>query len=114
MLTKSYIKSQVAAALNEDLGVLGDITSQALIEQTQVSTANIVLKQDAVLCGIDFAISAFKQLDKKTRILSKKVDGRFLKKGTIILKIKAQTQSILAAERSALNFLGLMLSLIHI
>ena len=65
LLTKSYIKSQVAAALNEDLGVLGDITSQALIEQTQVSTANIVLKQDAVLCGIDFAISAFKQLDKK-------------------------------------------------
>ena len=108
MLTKSYIKSQVAAALNEDLGVLGDITSQALIEQTQVSTANIVLKQDAVLCGIDFAISAFKQLDKKVSILSKKVDGKFLKKGTIILKIKAQTQSILAAERSALNFLGLM------
>mgnify|MGYP002214478832 FL=1 len=108
MLTKSYIKSQVAAALNEDLGVLGDITSQALIEQTQVSTANIVLKQDAVLCGIDFAISAFKQLDKKASILSKKADGKFLKKGTIILKIKAQTQSILAAERSALNFLGLM------
>ena len=108
MLTKSYIKAQVSTALNEDLGVFGDITSQAIINPEQKSEATIVLKQDAVLCGIDFAISAFKQLDKKTKILSQKLDGKFLKKGTVILKVKARTQSILAAERSALNFLGLM------
>ena len=108
MLTKSYIKTQVANALNEDLGIFGDITSQAIIDPNQISVATIVLKQDAVLCGIDFAISAFKQLDKKTRVLSHKIDGKYLKKGTIILKLKAKTQSILAAERSALNFLGLM------
>ena len=108
MLTKSYIKAQVTTALNEDLGVFGDITSQAIINPEQKSEATLVLKQDAVLCGIDFAISTFKQLDKKTKILSQKLDGKFLKKGTVILKVKAQTQSILAAERSALNFLGLM------
>ena len=61
-----------------------------------------------MLCGIDFAISSFKQLDKKTKVLSQKLDGKFLKKGTVVLKVKARTQSILAAERSALNFLGLM------
>ena len=71
MLNKSYIKIQVANALNEDLGIFGDITSQAIIDPKQSSIATIVLKQDAVLCGIDFAISAFKQLDKKTKILSK-------------------------------------------
>lgn len=108
MLNKSYIKIQVANALNEDLGVLGDITSQAIIDPEQSSIATIVLKQDAVLCGIDFAISAFKQLDKKTKILSHKMDGKFLKKGAVVLELKAKTQSILAAERSALNFLGLM------
>ena len=108
MLTKSYIKAQVTTALNEDLGVFGDITSQAIINPEQKSEATLVLKQDAVLCGIDFAISTFKQLDKKTKVLSQKLDGKFLKKGTVILKIKARTQSILAAERSALNFLGLM------
>ena len=108
MLNKSYIKIQVANALNEDLGIFGDITSQAIIDPERSSIATIVLKQDAVLCGIDFAISAFKQLDKKTKILSHKIDGKFLKKGTVILKLKAKTQSILAAERSALNFLGLM------
>ena len=104
MLTKSYIKAQVTTALNEDLGVFGDITSQAIINPEQT----LVLKQDAVLCGIDFAISTFKQLDKKTKVLSQKLDGKFLKKGTVVLKVKARTQSILAAERSALNFLGLM------
>ncbi|MDA9897031.1 carboxylating nicotinate-nucleotide diphosphorylase [Pelagibacterales bacterium] len=108
MLTKSYIKAQVSTALNEDLGVFGDITSQAIINPEQKSEATLVLKQDAVLCGIDFAISTFKQLDKKTKILSQKLDGKFLKKGTVVLKVKARTQSILAAERSALNFLGLM------
>jgi len=108
LLNKSYIKIQVANALNEDLGVLGDITSQAIIDPEQSSIATIVLKQDAVLCGIDFAISAFKQLDKKTKILSHKMDGKFLKKGAVVLELKAKTQSILAAERSALNFLGLM------
>ena len=108
MLTKSYIKAQVTTALNEDLGIFGDITSQAIINPEQKSEATIVLKQDAVLCGIDFAISSFKQLDKKTKVLSQKLDGKFLKKGTVILKVKARTQSILAAERSALNFLGLM------
>ena len=108
MLNKSYIKIQVANALNEDLGIFGDITSQAIIDPEQSSIATIVLKQDAVLCGIDFAISAFKQLDKKTKILSHKIDGKFLKKGAVVLELKAKTQSILAAERSALNFLGLM------
>ena len=108
MLTKSYIKAQVSIALNEDLGVFGDITSQAIINPEQKSEATLVLKQDAVLCGIDFAISTFKQLDKKTKVLSQKLDGKFLKKGTVVLKVKARTQSILAAERSALNFLGLM------
>ena len=108
MLTKSYIKAQVTTALNEDLGIFGDITSQAIINPEQKSEATIVLKQDAVLCGIDFAISSFKQLDKKTKVLRQKLDGKFLKKGTVVLKVKARTQSILAAERSALNFLGLM------
>ncbi|MDB9985601.1 carboxylating nicotinate-nucleotide diphosphorylase [Pelagibacterales bacterium] len=108
MLTKSYIKAQVTTALNEDLGIFGDITSQAIINPEQKSEATLVLKQDAVLCGIDFAISTFKQLDKKTKILRQKLDGKFLKKGTVVLKVKARTQSILAAERSALNFLGLM------
>jgi nicotinate-nucleotide pyrophosphorylase (carboxylating) len=108
LLAKSYIKSQVVNALNEDLGLFGDITSQAIIPEKQKSTAIIRLKQDAILCGIDFAIFTFKTLDKKIKILNHKKDGSILKRGTAVLKISGNTQSILAAERSALNFLGLM------
>jgi len=44
LLNKSYIKIQVANALNEDLGIFGDITSQAIIDPEQSSIATIVLK----------------------------------------------------------------------
>ena len=108
LLARNYIKSQVVNALNEDLGLFGDITSQAIIPDNEKSIAVIRLKQDAVLCGIDFAILAFKTLDKKIKIINQKKDGSTLKKGTIVLKISGNTQSLIAAERSALNFLGLM------
>ena len=108
LLSKNYIESQVCIALEEDLGKLGDITSQATVPQNQKSSAKIKLKQDAVLCGIDFACLAFKLLDKKIKISARKKDGSYLKKGSTILKLHGNTQAILAAERTALNFLGLM------
>ena len=108
LLSKKYIKSQVSTALKEDLGILGDITSQATIPVNHNSSAEIKLKEDAVLCGVEFAIQAFKLLDKKVRIGKQKKDGLILKKGSSILKIYGNTQAILAAERTALNFLGLM------
>lgn len=108
LLSKKYIKSQVSTALKEDLGILGDITSQATIPVNHNSSAEIKLKEDAVLCGVEFAIQAFKLLDKKVKIGKQKKDGLILKKGSSILKIYGNTQAILAAERTALNFLGLM------
>lgn len=108
MLANNYIKKQVKIALKEDLGKQGDITSKALISTNSHSTAIIKLKENGVLCGINFAIETFKTIDKKIKILSKKTDGKELAKGTVVLKLSGNTQSILAAERTALNFLGLM------
>ncbi|SVA89540.1 uncharacterized protein METZ01_LOCUS142394, partial [marine metagenome] len=90
------------------MGKQGDITSKALISTNSHSTAIIKLKENGVLCGINFAIETFKTIDKKIKILSKKTDGKELTKGTVVLKLSGNTQSILAAERTALNFLGLM------
>tara|TARA_B100000953_G_scaffold178429_1_gene146972 strand:+ start:896 stop:1726 length:831 start_codon:yes stop_codon:yes gene_type:complete len=108
LLANNYIKKQVKIALKEDLGKQGDITSKALISTNSHSTAIIKLKENGVLCGINFAIETFKTIDKKIKILSKKTDGKELTKGTVVLKLSGNTQSILAAERTALNFLGLM------
>ena len=87
LLSKNYIKSQVSTALQEDLGLLGDITSQATIAENHKSSAEIILKEDAVLCGIDFAILTFKLLDRKIKIKKQKKDGLKFKKGSSILKI---------------------------
>ena len=108
MLANNYIKKQVKIALKEDLGKQGDITSKALISTNSHSTAIIKLKENGVLCGINFAIETFKTIDRKIKILSKKTDGKKFTKGTVVLKLSGNTQSILAAERTALNFLGLM------
>ena len=108
MLADNYIKKQVKIALKEDLGKQGDITSKALISPNSHSTAIIKLKENGVLCGINFAIETFKTIDKKIKILSKKTDGKEFMKETVVLKLSGNTQSILAAERTALNFLGLM------
>ncbi len=108
MLARSYINKQVKIALKEDLGQLGDITSKALIQKNHKSVAIIKLKEDAVLCGLELAITTFRTIDNKIKIISKKTDGKKIKKGTVVLKIKGSTRSILIAERTALNFLGLM------
>ena len=108
MLARSYIKKQVKIALQEDLGKAGDITSKALIQKDSQSIAIIKAKESAVLCGVDLAVTTFKTIDSKIKIISKKTDGKKIKKGNIILKIKGNTRSILIAERTALNFLGLM------
>ncbi len=108
MLARNYIKKQVRIALQEDLGKAGDITSKALIQKDSQSIAIIKAKESAVLCGVDLAVTTFKTIDNKIKIISKKNDGKKIKKGSIILKIKGNTRSILIAERTALNFLGLM------
>ena len=63
MLANNYIKKQVKIALKEDLGKQGDITSKALISTNSHSTAIIKLKENGVLCGINFAIETFKTID---------------------------------------------------
>ena len=77
-------------------------------DQINDHKGTIKAKENAVLCGIDLAVTTFKTIDNKIKIISKKADGKKIKKGSVILKIKGNTRSILIAERTALNFLGLM------
>ena len=68
--------------------------------------AKIIAKQDGIIAGLDFCKTAFKSVGKET-IFSKKVsDGKKIKKNKVIAEIKAKTNTILSAERTALNFLN--------
>jgi len=96
----------VAATLREDLGRAGDITSNAIIDADLRSNARIVARQAGVIAGLDVATLAFRLLDPTLEIELNEHNGAMISAETTIARIVGSTRSILAGERTALNFLG--------
>ena len=104
-LSENFIKDRVKLALTEDLYPYGDITSN-LINNNKIIEAKIISNQKAVVAGLLFVKQSFKQVDKKTKFIIKKKDGSKVKKNSVIAVIKGKANSIMIAERVALNFLS--------
>jgi nicotinate-nucleotide pyrophosphorylase (carboxylating) len=94
-------------ALKEDLGTAGDLTSQALIPEQQVGKAALVARQPGVLAGMPAALAcfwSFADLDKQKQIKAVRPEGCSLNPGDRLAVVEGSMRSILAAERTALNF----------
>ena len=104
-LSETFIKDRVKLALAEDLYPFGDITSN-LINNNKIIEAKIISNQKAVVAGLLFVKQSFKQVDKKIKFILKKKDGSTVKKNSVIAVIKGKANSIMIAERVALNFLS--------
>ena len=104
-LTENFIKDRVKLALAEDLYPYGDITSN-LLKENKVITAKLISNQNAIIAGLLFSKHAFQKVDKKIKFIIKKRDGSLVKKNSIIALVKGKANSILIAERVALNFLS--------
>ena len=104
-LSNNFVRNSVKFALNEDLFPSGDITSK-LIGNKKIIKLKLISSQDAVIGGLLFAKFAFSIIDKKIKFVTKKKDGHFVKKNTLIATIEGKAQNILIAERVALNFLS--------
>ena len=104
-LTENFVKDRVKLALAEDLYPYGDITSN-LLKENKVITAKLISNQNAIIAGLLFSKHTFKKVDKKTKFIIKKRDGSLVKKNSIIALVKGKANSILIAERVALNFLS--------
>ncbi|MDC2987667.1 carboxylating nicotinate-nucleotide diphosphorylase [Candidatus Pelagibacter sp.] len=104
-LSENFIKDRVKLALTEDLYPYGDITSN-LLNDNKIIQAKIISNQKAVIAGLLFVKQSFKQVDKKTKFIIKKKDGLRVKKNSVIAVIKGKANSIIIAERVALNFLS--------
>lgn len=102
-LLTEHIQSQVAFALEEDVG-LGDITAQ-LIPDDQVITATIISREQAVLCGQAWVNAVFFQLGDRTTLDWHYDEGDLLEPNQPFLTIKGHARTILTGERTALNFL---------
>ncbi len=104
-LSETFIKDRVKLALTEDLYPFGDITSN-LLNNKKIIEAKIISNQKAVVAGLLFVKQSFKQVDKKIKFILKKKDGSAVKKNSVIAVIKGKANSIMIAERVALNFLS--------
>ena len=97
----------IKMALKEDIGT-GDITTDNLIPAKNISSANILLKEEGIISGLKVFKTVFDSIDKKTKIKFFVKDGDKLKKGTLIGEIKGSTRTLLKGERTALNILQRM------
>ena len=104
-LSENYIKDRVKLALNEDLYPYGDITT-SLVKNNKQIKFKLISNQNSIIAGILFAKFAFQIIDRKTKFIIKKKDGSSVKKNSVIAIIEGKAQSILTAERVALNFLS--------
>ena len=99
------IEESVRAALLEDLGRAGDITSNAVIPPDAKAVATLSTREDGVLCGLEFARTAFRLIDPNLSFDTRLADGAALKKGDIIAVVSGPARSLLSGERVALNFM---------
>lgn len=100
------IEPVVRAALAEDLGRAGDVTSRACIPAGARMRAVFSARKAGVLAGIDCVRLAVLAMDPGTSIALKRRDGDAFDAGTALAEVEADARAFLAAERTALNLLG--------
>lgn len=106
VLNPLLITDAVRAALLEDLGRAGDITTLATIPAGRQARAVIASRKHGVLAGLPFAREAFRQYDPSVSFEALCEDGDKLEPGSIVARIEGEARSVLSAERVALNYMG--------
>jgi nicotinate-nucleotide pyrophosphorylase (carboxylating) len=104
-LPEIMIEPAVRAALLEDLGRAGDITTDAIVPQAARAATALVARNPGVVAGLDCALLAFRLIDPGIRAEVARPDGSAVQKGEVIATITGPTRGMLSAERVALNFL---------
>lgn len=104
-LPRVMLEPLIRAALLEDLGRAGDITSDALIPPDLTATCALVSRQPGVLAGLDLAQLAFELIGPAIKCEIIKTDGSKIERGDQIALISGPARGILTAERVALNYL---------
>ncbi|MEK7666147.1 MAG: carboxylating nicotinate-nucleotide diphosphorylase [Pseudomonadota bacterium] len=96
------IDDDVRRALAEDVGS-GDLTAPLVPDA--LARAELVTREDAVLCGTAWVDEVFRQLDTRVRVAWLKHDGERVAAGSVIARLDGPARALLSGERCALNFL---------
>ena len=99
------LRPLVEAALTEDLGRRGDVTSQATIPTDMQAKLEIKARQAGVICGMDLARLSFAMVDPQIEFVAQVADGEWVDAGTVLASVRGNARHLLTAERTALNFM---------
>lgn len=96
----------VRAALLEDLGRAGDLTTDAIVPKEQQAMTVLAARQPGVVAGLDLVMLAFKLIDHDVAVSMQRADGSLVAAGDVVATVSGPARAILTAERTALNFLS--------
>lgn len=105
-LPHNLVVDAVARTLAEDLGLTGDITSRVCIPAGRMARLAMVARKPGVVAGLALAAEAFRQQDPQLAVRFAVEDGATLVLGQAVMAVEGNARAILAAERTALNFVG--------
>lgn len=101
-ILEDYLKWFIENGLKEDIGE-GDHTSNACIPNDSISTANLIVKDNGVIAGVELAKMIFEYLSKDVKFEVIKADGSIVHYGDIVFRVTSDSRTILKAERLILN-----------
>lgn len=104
-LPRLMFEDAVRAALLEDLGRAGDLTTDSTIAPDATATAVLGSRENGVIAGLGLAETAFRLVDPSVSFEAQVADGDEVKSGDTVAMISGNARAILSAERVALNFL---------
>ncbi|MBA3362504.1 MAG: carboxylating nicotinate-nucleotide diphosphorylase [Acidimicrobiia bacterium] len=105
---QSQYQHIIDRALAEDLGSAGDISSEGAIPSDATAAAHVVARQEGTLAGLEVARQVFLTIDPATEVRLLKNDGGRVPSEAKLITVAGASRSLLMAERTALNLLGMM------
>ncbi len=105
-LSGLLVERAVATALEEDLGLAGDLTSQATLAPDAWAEATLSAREPGVIAGLDLAAAAFRLVGDGVSFEPRVADGDRIKAGGVVAVVKGPARLVMSGERVALNFLN--------
>jgi nicotinate-nucleotide pyrophosphorylase (carboxylating) len=100
------VTETIRRALAEDVGA-GDLTA-GLIAANASAEAQVITREDAILCGTAWFDEVFRQVDDRLRVVWQVKDGDLIRAGRTLCRVTGPARGLLTGERTALNFLQLL------
>ncbi len=97
----------ILSALREDI-TNEDVTTNSVMPCAQMGEADLICKQDGIICGMQIFERVFNLLDNSTKVEAYIKDGDVVQKGQLLAKVRGDIRTILCGERTALNYLQRM------